>query len=691
MAKSKKPSSTPKKSSSAPKKSSSAPKKSSSVPKKSSSAPKKAFHKSIYNINNKNGNNNNNKNGNNNNNNKNGNNNNNKNNNNNNNKNNNNNNNKNSNNNNNKNSNNNNKNDNNKNENKIYKRKHNKFEFKVNSVKSIIYSVGIGFILQLFYNKKLMHIIVDNSSISDILSNEEVESNIDSALKTEDLLAPFKDTVDSLSTFLTDETITTLKTQFDEDIESLKDYKTHLFEKSIFNIKVSLGTNHITVYVKNKIQLFNTVLYEDSDDGFELIYNLYNNEKNINKNKANDQLLKAHLQNMLDKAGNKIGDVKGNIADILKVSLTNIINTSLTSDNIKPINEFKNKIEVDIDEMIGVEINKLIPGLNKVITSKMKESIPPVLQNTIVTGITTKATDAINSIYSEINTLLTDTGIGDEKVLMTKSPTIIALIEKLGNTIFNDDSSNNSKNDIINEIIETIIKDLKATLIAIITSMLDSDIIDGLIEKLRQIMGTVIKDDDPFAISDTLIKNAIPATKLIRLIKIISTSVLGFFVLLKIFADPFLGKKIIYRVIKGLLNLALILVFITISSIFILLSSKKTLANIGRIIGGTNSTDNTSTDAEINIQTYMTENGHNFIKLATGPILFIIGTVIYMLFNLYITGFLLLFYGICLIISSMKTKDSEYSDIFKNLSTYGIVTIIAGILFIISNYMLNKR
>jgi hypothetical protein len=689
MAKSKKPSSTPKKSSSAPK--------------KSSSAPKKSFHKSIYNINNKNGNNNNNKNGNNNNN-KNGNNNNNKNGNNNNNKNNNNNNNKNSNNNNNKNSNNN-KNGNNKNENKIYKRKHNKFEFKVNSVKSIIYSVGIGFILQLFYNKKLMHIIVDNSSISDILSNEEVESNIVSALKTEDLLAPFKDTVDSLSTFLTDETITTLKTQLDEEIESLKDYETHLFEKSIFNIKVSLGTNHITVYVKNKIQLFDTVLYEDSDDGFELIYNLYNNEKNINKNKANDQLLKAHLQNMLDKAGNKIGDVKGNIADILKVSLTNIINTSLTSDNIKPINEFKNKI----DEIIGNEIDNLFNslnnvitpemkvlfkseiGLNNVITPEIKEFIRPELQITIVTGITTKATDAIDSIYSEINTLLTDTGIGDEKVLMTKSHTIIALIENLGNTIFNDDSSNNSKNDIINEIIETIIKDLKATLIAIITSMLDSDIIDGLIEKLRKIMGTVIKDDDPFAISDTLIKNAIPATKLIRLIKIISTSVLGFFVLLKIFADPFLGKKIIYRVIKGLLNLALILVFITISSIFILLSSKKTLANIGRIIGGTNSTDNTSTDAEINIQTYMTENGHNFIKLATGPILFIIGTVIYMLFNLYITGFLLLFYGICLIISSMKTKDSEYSDIFKNLSTYGIVTIIAGILFIISNYMLNKR
>jgi len=557
-----------------------------------------------------------------------------------------------------------------------------------------------------------MHIIVDNSSISDILSNEEVESNIVSALKTEDLLAPFKDTVDSLSTFLTDETITTLKTQFDEDIESLKDYKTHLFEKSIFNIKVSLGTNHITVYVKNKIQLFDTVLYEDSDDGFELIYNLYNNEKNINKNKANDQLLKAHLQNMLDKAGNKIGDVKGNIADILKVSLTNIINTSLTSDNIKPINEFKNKIEVNIDEMIGDEIDKLFNGLNNVITPEMKvlfkseiglnnvitpeikAFIPPELQNTIVTKITTKATDAIDSIYSEINkqikTLLTDTGIGDEKVLMKQSPTILALIEKLGNTIFNDDPSNN-RNAIINDIIETIIKDLKTTLIAIITSMLDSDIIDGLLRELKSIMGTVIKDDDPFAISDTLIKNAIPATKLIRLIKIISTSVLGFFVLLKIFADPFLGKKIIYRVIKGLLNLVLILVFITISSIFILLSSKKTLANIGRIIGGTNSTDNTSTDAEINIQTYMTENGHNFIKLATGPILFIIGTVIYMLFNLYITGFLLLFYGICLIVSSMKTKDSEYSDIFKNLSTYGIVTIIAGILFIISNYMLNKR
>jgi len=539
-----------------------------------------------------------------------------------------------------------------------------------------------------------MHIIVDNSSISDILSNEEVESNIVSALKTEDLLAPFKDTVDSLSTFLTDETITTLKTQFDEDIESLKDYKTHLFEKSIFNIKVSLGTNHITVYVKNKIQLFDTVLYEDSDDGFELIYNLYNNEKNINKNKANDQLLKAHLQNMLDKAGNKIGDVKGNIADILKVSLTNIINTSLTSDNIKPINEFKNKIEVNIDEMIGDEIDKLFNGLNNVITPEIKAFIPPELQNTIVTKITTKATDAIDSIYSEINkqikTLLTDTGIGDEKVLMKQSPTILALIEKLGNTIFNDDPSNN-RNAIINDIIETIIKDLKTTLIAIITSMLDSDIIDGLLRELKSIMGTVIKDDDPFAISDTLIKNAIPATKLIRLIKIISTSVLGFFVLLKIFADPFLGKKIIYRVIKGLLNLVLILVFITISSIFILLSSKKTLANIGRIIGGTNSTDNTSTDDEINIQTYMTENGHNFIKLATGPILFIIGTVIYMLFNLYITGFLLLFYGICLIVSSMKTKDSEYSDIFKNLSTYGIVTIIAGILFIISNYMLNKR
>ena len=82
--------------------------------------------------------------------------------------------------------------------------------------------------------------------------------------------------------------------------------------------------------------------------------------------------------------------------------------------------------------------------------------------------------------------------------------------------------------------------------------------------------------------------------------------------------------------------------------------------------------------------------GH-FIKVSAAPILFIIGTVIYMLFNLYISGFISILFGGAIIAGFIIGKDSEIISLIPKSLTYGILPIVLGILLIISNYMINKR
>ena len=81
---------------------------------------------------------------------------------------------------------------------------------------------------------------------------------------------------------------------------------------------------------------------------------------------------------------------------------------------------------------------------------------------------------------------------------------------------------------------------------------------------------------------------------------------------------------------------------------------------------------------------------HTLLTLNPAVILFLIGTVIFMLFNLYKTGSSLISLGVLIILL-------QYNIILPNIELfipkslqYGILPIVSGILLIVGNYLLNK-
>jgi tRNA(Ser,Leu) C12 N-acetylase TAN1 len=671
----KKASPKPKKESSKPKKESSKPKKASPKQKKASPKQKKPSPKPIYNTNTNNKNTNtNNKNTNTNN--------------------------KNTNTNtNNKNTNTNNKNGRNSiNNNKIYKRKHNKFDFKVNSIKTFIYSIGVGFILQLFFNKKLIHIFIDNENITHISNN--FKDILLKELKIPSILSDMFIGVDD--TFINNENKTQLTDDITTEIGSLLDIKKNLFDPSFFDIKLSFGLNHITLYIKNKIKLFDVTLIEDTEP-FELILTL----SNIDATSDWD----TYKDNLLTQITSKNDAINSLIIKKINEIISTVIhkNKSIINDNIKVI----------IDEIDNILTITIPFGFNT-----LSESIKDDIKTSIKTAIISMLETFVNSFTTlkipETTIISIDNLIDNMDIHETRTEKLELLHEQL-------------KKDIIDMLITTLQAQFTTymttnpidlgTFIPIEDKTIDNtdlpensaieELISNEITEPESFIGNLIKlRNNNNKIYSKFQNTSVPVNilKIIKIIKISLTSLLSVFVLLKLFAEPYVGNNILYKLVKGLFNLIFILCFTIISLIFIILNSTEMVNNIIKLSMGGNTNNNeitnninelannintpTNNSDEFNIEniinTIIYKIG-NFIKVSAAPILFIIGTVIYMLFNLYISGFIFILLGGCIVAGSIIGKDSALISIIPKLLIYGIVTIITGILFIISNFINNKK
>jgi hypothetical protein len=494
---------------------------------------------------------------------------------------------------------------NNLNDNKIYKKKTQQFDFKVNSIKTFIYSIGVGLILQLFFNQKLIHIFINNDNIKHLSGELPLDSD--------DLVSGMFDGIGVINTAKKKQIMDDLKTE----IKALLDIKKNVIEPSFFDIKLSFGLNHITLYMKNKINLFHVTLIEDTEP-LELIFKLSNIENNSDESM---DVFNTYINDLTDQLINK--------------------------------NE-------DINELIITKINEIISNviIKNIETDEEQPQLIADLQAQLAIYMTVEDDE--------------DGEDGNYKL-------------DLGALISGENILNNGT----------------------------GEAFLGNLIKLRNNNNKIYSKFQNTSVPVNILK-------IIKIIKISLTSLLSVFVLLKLFAEPYIGNNILYKIVKGLFNLILILCFAIISLFFIIFNSTELVNNIITHSMGGNTNINEPTTAKNNnaltnnnnaltnnnnaltknnnalannsdeFNTIIYKIGH-FIKVSAAPILFIIGTVIYMLFNLYISGFIFILFGGCIVAASIIGKDSESISLIPKSLTYGILPILSGISLIISNYMLNKR
>ncbi len=150
---------------------------------------------------------------------------------------------------------------------------------------------------------------------------------------------------------------------------------------------------------------------------------------------------------------------------------------------------------------------------------------------------------------------------------------------------------------------------------------------------------------------------------------------MGLFLILKIFAEPYIGKKYAYKIILSFFTGPIQTILFLISIVLVILYNKelckKTFKNLG-------------------IDEDIIEKYHTYVKLNPAVILFLIGTVIFMLFNLYKTGFSLILLGVFIALLQKKIILANVNLFIPESLTFGILPITSGILFIFGNYLLNK-
>ena len=250
------------------------------------------------------------------------------------------------------------------------------------------------------------------------------------------------------------------------------------------------------------------------------------------------------------------------------------------------------------------------------------------------------------------------------KIDDTKYKTIISEIRDTINPII---ESSIGKTEYISNNIETTLKDQ-------INELLNNDVIPTKINELSDTINSY-SDGIISTIDDNVNEYVNPNTEYIKIAFIVKVSLLGLFLILKIVAEPYIGKTHAYRIILFFFTGKIQTILYLLSIILIILYNKNLCKKTLTILG---------------IDKDIIEKYHSFIKLNAAVILFLIGTVIFMLFNLYKTGSSLISLGVLIILLQNNIILSNIELFIPKSLQYGILPIVSGILLIIGNYLLNK-
>ena len=519
---------------------------------------------------------------------------------------------------------------NNNNNNNKKRKSYKKNDKMVHSLKTILYAMGTGFILFGLLSKKLINIVVDTDTISKML--------------------PKDDNASTLELRLTNYINKEIKTQyieplFEEENSFIID-KINGIEELTPNQKNSINQN-LEAELPNIIDTFKIDIESFKDTKIQLGASLFgvllnvNLQSKINKNdniiNINEKAVHYFFKDI--KLGSNYKSIQTEIGSslfkVMKLVLLLLIGKE-NYNNSNNSNDNDDDYIIELIESVGIVIEDATKNTLKKYDIKTNDGglIPTLLTklNTIINKVSEKTLP--DEIKNEIATTL-KTYIKDSiKSILEYMPSIPTLNNSLTNTITSSEED------------------------------------ESFINNFNNNVGGNSNNSN----------NGTNTKKFFIILFVILVFLLGLFLILKIFAEPHIGNKIAYKIIVSIFIIPVQVLLFLISIILIIVYNKNLVKKtFGSLLPIDIEDKNDNNQDKVDLY-------HNVLKLNPTVILFLIGTVIFMLFNLYKTGISFILLGILL---SLVPKFNSQIYIPKSLN-YGILPIVGGIILIIGKSLINK-
>jgi hypothetical protein len=525
-------------------------------------------------------------------------------------------------------------------------------------IRSVFYCLSMVFILVGIYSKKLVNFRINTK----LLDKTKLISELNKLIKEEGKALINNQNIDEILGI--DKTnYELIKTNLNKELDRINLVK---FDINDINIKLGAGLGGYNINSEINIQMYAT----------ELINSVIKLKLSILQG---DTKIAEKIQTFIKQYQEFVKNVKG----------TSKFNDLIKNMNIALTTNINNIVNTNFD--IIFDNSRYTTPINTILINNIGQ-LPKDVDSTNYYNDTQ---DFLNVIKNHLNTINIEINyISKIKNDIDSNENIKTIINEILKSTDEEERKNNILPRLMSQI-KIIFKDnittyLKAQLTDLLDTFNDAEQSDGT---------DTLNENDNFMI--LLFTDLLQYKKLQQIIIYSFIGILTLYLVLKLAVEPYIGNKIGYKLIKGFFDLILMLILIIIATIIMSINTKPILHNLLKKyfnfdISSPNLDPNVDNSFSNKIEALIYKTILNFntiekmITISGTSVLFLLGTIIFMLFNMYISGSLLLIIGIAIAVLSnlAQFKDLLYIPISLK---YGIVPIISGIILIILNYFMHKK